>query len=329
MMQKRSNIPDTWSALMAAASMTERPAVAAQCLGEYFSYLRGRGPNISITDVLCGEMLKNVSAVREVVLAIPKRHSVFALDGLEDEWGNDTATALKNYLDVTRAWNDLDEDAPRATLVRNMWLHPDISERLCALQTLADSPPMLKYVIGRDAALMNLAAWEVATDDNLSATSLAAATQIALHLYDNERSAENRTKYPVLDALCVVLTWCLRGADKFKDPESLKKAQALLVEYPSVCLQLLEFSEFTKATKFPYHHLVLHGPQITPDGDVSFEQDRFSSLMAWLPGQKSTITWAKSIDLPYRDTLKQLATAMATQESVALPFNLNTESMRT
>lgn len=310
---------------MAEAAPSERTSVAAQCLSQYFEELRSRGPDINITEVLCQEMLLHLTAVRDVVLAIPSGHPVFAMDGLEDDWGNETATAVKHYLDMSRTWKQHEGDTVEtAPLLRTMWLHPELSERQAALRAFtptARKPSQFKDLMGSAAAFIRLIGWGVADAGGLDAASLSAASALTLQIYHNERSVEFRSEYPILDALGVVLTWCLRGSDRFMDPESFEKAKAILIKYPSTCVALIEFCEFEYPYKFPHAQRMIHGPQ-----DVqSFERDNLESLRGWLPAQQSTITWAKSIDLSYRDTLTQLATALATQESVELPVNIAQE----
>jgi hypothetical protein len=280
---------DRWIATFEAA--TDKAAVATQWMDAFLTSTRRRG--VSIETELYEGLKTRLRGVRSMVLAIPRGHAV--LTGQHQGKDTQLTAWLRSYFDVDQRpglyrrasqWA-LDD----ATIVRDMWLQPQLHDRKDALLKLSVSKQKYANLDFLDVILR--AAWDVAEADGNSNETISKATALTLCAFNKDaryQFAQTRSRYPLFSAI-------QSSFETIKDSPSMfatkpTEKTRILSKYPAVCVMVLKDTDAH----------TLHIEQ--------YSQDRFDSLSEWLPRFADVVLLSQSMGMSYEATLDQIEVAI-------------------
>jgi hypothetical protein len=239
-----------------------------------------------------------------MMLAIPRGHEVFTPG--QDAERDSVHTELRHFLNWGTSLGDLLPHAKLSTiLLRDMWLLPNLTDRLDAMLALAT----VRSTAGMDTKLegvMRELAWDIAHESGMNDAVVLAATKLTLAVHRDGVGVDS--EHTIVRAISVLLARCEYGYGLYRNVMSTQETKARVMSHLIVCLETLEF--ICSNTKY--------GAAL-PDQDPPSALSRGMQLADWLPDFRSQIILLDSLGASPMDILREVKSAQRQQLAVELP----------
>jgi hypothetical protein len=312
LMQRGKDSPETcelsdWLDLFDAAANDEKGAVATQWLTSYDGAHPIRN-EVEHFEAYVFRIKRYLVGMREMVWSLPDRHELFRK--IKDKEVFHTGNWLRGLL--------LDQNGGDVIgLVRDMWLQRDLESRKGSLLFLAGYDNLEMH--HNYATLMRLAAWNIAKENGMGDEVVAAATKLTLRSLHMIDSYDHTGGHAILDAmqkLCAEHAPNNRPKYDYITNISIDGAKRIIGAHPGASLIFLQYMEQQGR---PSASKMLH--------DGYTQDDKFESLIRWLPQMGDVILALRSVGSAYEETLNALVErGFAEQEALSLPADITPDT---
>jgi hypothetical protein len=309
---------------LGSAGPVEKIDLAVDWFGRYMGELycgATEGSSSLQSDLVIQAITPHMQMLREVIHMIPVEHQVFKVSSRDPNVVTTPALRTLFVPNVSMSGRTVDRKSI-PSLVRDLWLCPDIDSRLAALHLLSNRALVVASAHPTPALklFMNLAAWDAVAECQGSGREIAIleAANLQVATFNPYEATDVATRHGTMNTLNSLLMKRKKSTHSYME---IQTASMLNADF----LGLLD-----KLTSAPGAVIIfmrrlarLEAEEaITAPNKNSNSLATFERLRALLPTYRSIIEVASGLGMTFHNALDQVETALAAGQTYVHPQDL-------